>query len=222
MNPLIVALDSHDAEQVLAWAKTFGPHVGMVKIGMEAFYSHGPALVEAVRAHAKVFLDLKLHDIPNTVAHAAKVCSELGVSLLTVHASGGQAMIEAAVEHAPDTQVVAVTVLTSIDAPTLHQVGQGDEIATQVGNLADLAICARAAGIVCAPSDLQVVRKRIGDSPITVVPGIRPVGSAIGDQKRVATPAEALAAGATYLVVGRPITQSPEPMQVISQILKGA
>uniref|UniRef100_UPI00300C2623 orotidine-5'-phosphate decarboxylase n=1 Tax=Stomatohabitans albus TaxID=3110766 RepID=UPI00300C2623 len=140
MNPLIVALDHPDRAQILAWATDFGPHVGMVKIGLEAFCAHGPDLVRSVHDHAQVFLDLKLHDIPNTVAGAARQCNALGVSLLTVHASGGPEMIAAAVEAAPDVRVIAVTVLTSLNAQTLSVVGQGQDVNTQVQRLAKMAI----------------------------------------------------------------------------------
>lgn len=217
MNPLIVALDHPNPQQILDWATDFGPHVGMVKIGLEAYCQAGPDLVRQARPHAEVFLDLKLHDIPNTVAGAAKACDTLGVQLLTVHAAGGPAMIEAAVKAAPATKIIAVTVLTSIDALTLAGVGQGHDIETQVQRLATMAIDAGAAGVVCAAPDLPVVRAAIGAKPITVVPGIRPAGSAVGDQKRVATPEAALADGATYLVVGRPITCDPEPLRVIGR-----
>lgn len=216
-NPLIVALDHPDPQQILQWATDFGPHVGMVKIGLEAFCQAGPGLVREARNHAEIFLDLKLHDIPNTVAGAARACDDLGVNLLTVHAAGGPAMIEAAVTAAPNTKVVAVTVLTSIDALTLGQIGQGDRVEVQVSRLARMAIDAGAAGVVCAAPDLQEVRKTVGSAPITVVPGIRPKGSKIGDQKRVATPQEALSLGATYIVVGRPITCDTAPLQVISR-----
>lgn len=218
MNPLIVALDHPDPAQVLDWASAFGPHVGMVKVGLEAYCAGGPELVRDVRAHGEVFLDLKLHDIPNTVAGAARACNDLGVSLLTVHASGGPAMIEAAVAAAPDTKIIAVTILTSLDAHTLHALGQGEDVHAQVARLAHLAIEAGAAGVVCAAPDLVQVRQRIGFEPITVVPGIRPQGSDLGDQKRVATPGQALNDGATYLVVGRPITCDPEPLKVISRL----
>lgn len=218
-NPLIVALDHSEPQQILQWATDFGPHVGMVKIGLEAFCQAGPELVQSVRKHARIFLDLKLHDIPNTVAGAARACATMGVELLTVHAAGGPAMIEAAVTAAPNIKIIAVTVLTSIDTPTLTQVGQGNNVEEQVSRLAHMAMDAGAAGVVCAAPDLPHVRGVIGPDPITVVPGIRPAGSALGDQKRVATPQEARALGATYLVVGRPITNDPEPLRVISRCI---
>lgn len=216
-NPLIVALDHPDSQQILRWATDFGPLVGMVKIGLEAFCQAGPELVREARTHAEVFLDLKLHDIPNTVAGAARVCDDLGVALLTVHAAGGPAMIEAAVQAAPHSKIIAVTVLTSIDAATLGQIGQGNKVEEQVSRLARMAIDAGAAGVVCAAPDLPQVRATIGPEPITVVPGIRPEGSEIGDQKRVATPQKALSLGATYLVIGRPITRDPDPVRAISR-----
>lgn len=219
-NPLIVALDHPDPQQILQWATDFGPHVGMVKIGLEAFCLAGPEIVREARNHTEVFLDLKLHDIPNTVAGAARACDDLGVELLTVHAAGGPAMIEAAVTAAPNTKIIAVTVLTSIDASTLGQIGQGDRVEEQVSRLARMAIDAGAAGVVCAAPDLPQVRKTIGPDPITVVPGIRPEGSDIGDQKRVATPQIARSLGATYLVVGRPITCDPDPIRVIGRCIE--
>ena len=219
-NPLIVALDHPDPKQIISWATDFGPHVGMVKIGLEAYCQAGPDLVRTVSAHAPVFLDLKLHDIPNTVAGAARACNTLGVQLLTVHAAGGPAMIEAAVAAAPDVKIIAVTVLTSIDTPTLSAIGQDEDVNAQVTRLARMAVDAGAAGVVCAAPDLPTVRAAIGSDPITVVPGIRPAGAEIGDQKRVATPDNALSLGATYLVVGRPITCDPNPVQVIGQLIQ--
>ena len=217
-NPLVVALDTADGRQLAAWAAALGPHVGGLKVGLEAFAAHGPAVVRAAVEHGPVFLDLKLHDIPATVAGAARAVAGLGVSLLTVHASGGAAMVRAAVQAVPDVTVLAVTVLTSLDAAALAAAGQ-PPVAEQVPRLARLAVDAGAGGIVCAPTDVAVVRAAVGAGPLLVVPGIRPAGSAVDDQARVATPAEAVAAGADLLVVGRPITRATDPAAAARALL---
>ncbi|MEO2106872.1 MAG: orotidine-5'-phosphate decarboxylase [Actinomycetota bacterium] len=216
-NPLIAALDSADADQVVAWADQLAPECGHLKVGLQAFTASGPSLVRAVVERGPVFLDLKLHDIPNTVAGAAAAVADLGVAMLTVHAAGGPQMIAAAVKAAPDVAILAVTVLTSLDDDDMVAVGMRP-VDEQVPRLAKLAIDAGAAGIVCAPSEVKAVRAAIGVDPLVVVPGIRPVGAATDDQARVATPAEALAAGASHLVVGRPITRATDPAAAAREI----
>lgn len=217
-NPLIAALDSADADRVVAWADQLAPECGLLKVGLQAFTASGPSLVRAVVERGPVFLDLKLHDIPNTVAGAAGAVADLGVAMLTVHASGGPRMIQAAAKAAPDLAILAVTVLTSLDDDDMTAVGQRP-VDEQVPRLAKLAIDAGAAGIVCAPSEVEAVRGAIGIDPLVVVPGIRPAGSATDDQARVATPAEALAAGASHIVVGRPITRAPDPAEAARDIV---
>lgn len=209
-NPLIVALDTADRERLTTLARAVAPSVGGLKVGLQAYSVLGPDAVTLAAAHAPVFCDLKLHDIPNTVAAAAAVVGDLGVELLTVHAAGGPAMIAAAVKAAPDVAVLAVTVLTSLDDAALAVVGQPPS-AEQVPRLARMAVEAGASGVVCAAAELAAVRAAIGDRPLTVVPGIRPAGGAHDDQARVATPRAALDAGADRLVVGRAITAAPDP-----------
>jgi orotidine-5'-phosphate decarboxylase len=217
-NPVIVALDTPHRERLRSLAETVGPHAGHLKVGLEAYTALGPEAVALARAHAPVFLDLKLHDIPNTVTGAVSAAAGLGVDLLTVHASGGPEMIAAAAKAA-DVRILAVTVLTSLDDEILAQVGQ-QPASEQVARLAALAVDAGAAGIVCAPTDLRRVRDAIGDAPLVVTPGVRPAGAEAGDQRRIATPREALDAGADHLVIGRPITRASDPVAAITDILR--
>jgi orotidine-5'-phosphate decarboxylase len=216
---LIVALDTSDASRLSSLAAAVAPFAGSVKVGLEAYTALGPVAVTTAAESAPVFLDLKLHDIPNTVGGAARAAADLGVAMLTVHASGGAAMIAAAVDAAPDVAVLAVTVLTSLDPQTLESVGQppADQ---QVPRLARIAIAAGARGIVCAPREAALVRDAVGPGPMIIVPGIRPAGADTHDQVRVATPAQALAAGATHLVVGRPITSADDPGAAAAAILR--
>jgi orotidine-5'-phosphate decarboxylase len=209
-NPLIVALDTADFERLSGLAAAVGPHVGLLKVGLEAFAAHGPAAVRAAGQHAPVFLDLKLHDIPTTVAGAAAAAARLGVAMLTVHASGGEAMLRAAVDAAAGLTVLAVTVLTSLSDADLAAVGQ-PPAGEQVPRLAALAVATGAGGLVCAPPDLAGVRAAVGRGATVVTPGVRPAGASADDQARVATPGAALAAGADYVVVGRPVTAAADP-----------
>jgi orotidine-5'-phosphate decarboxylase len=206
-NRLIAALDTADLDQLSRLARALGPHVGLLKVGLEAFVSHGPAAVREAAQHAPVFCDLKLHDIPNTVKGTARAASRLGIAMLTVHASGGAAMVAAAVEAAPDIAILGVTVLTSLDT------------AAEAPRLAALAVHAGARGVVCAAPDIAAVREAVGPGTAIVVPGIRPPGADPGDQARVATPRAAIEAGADYLVVGRPLTASPDPAAAARAIL---
>jgi orotidine-5'-phosphate decarboxylase len=219
MNPLIAALDTADFGRLEELAAALGPHVGHLKVGLEAFTAHGPAVVSAAAWHAPVFLDLKFHDIPHTVAGAAAAAARLGVAMLTVHAAGGPAMISAAAKAAPDVAVLGVTVLTSLDDLVLSALGL-PPVAEQVPRLAVLALEAGARGIVCAPTDIAAVRDAVGPAALLVVPGIRLHGADQGDQARVATPSAAIAAGADYLVVGRAITASPDPAAAAQSILR--
>jgi orotidine-5'-phosphate decarboxylase len=211
MKRLIAAIDTPDAERAAALVRAVAPHCGLVKFGLEFFAAHGPAGLVASQG-APVFLDLKLHDIPNTVAGAVRALLPLNVAMLTVHAAGGAAMIRAAVEAAAKgPKILAVTVLTSLDAHGLSETGVAGGTKQQVLRLARLALEAGADGLVCSAHEVSLLRAAFGPTPVLVVPGIRPAGSAMGDQARVMTPEQAVAAGADYIVVGRPITEAPDP-----------
>lgn len=208
--------------QAKAWASAAGPHCGLVKLGLEFFLAHGTAGYRAI-AGRPVFLDLKLHDIPNTVAGGVRAVLPLAPRLLTLHAAGGAAMIAAARQAAEAAGaarplLLAVTVLTSLDEAALASVGVAGTPAEQVVRLAKLAVAAGADGIVCSPLEVAAVRAALGPGPKLVVPGIRPAGAAIGDQARVMTPAEAVSAGADWIVVGRPITAAADPAAAAAAI----
>jgi orotidine-5'-phosphate decarboxylase len=212
---LCLALDFPTRQEILAAARRFGPQVGWLKIGLEAFVSEGPGLVAEVARSAKVFLDLKFHDIPNTVAGAVAAAERSGASLLNVHASGGREMLLAArralSEGPRRPRLVAVTLLTSIDAKALADLPMAGHPEGIARRLAVLAKDCGLDGVVCSPTDLPAIRAACGPEFLTVVPGIRPAGSEALDQKRIATPRQALAAGADLLVVGRPVTAAPDP-----------
>lgn len=200
-------------------ARRLAGEVGMVKIGLQAYVAHGPDLVRELRAQGhSIFLDLKLHDIPNTVASAMRQIAELGVTFTTVHASGGSEMLRAAVAAASDTRILAVTVLTSIDAAALDAIGHRDDVRSSVLRLASLSTRAGVDGVVASPQEVEEIRRVAGDLEI-VTPGIRPAGADRGDQKRVMTPREAIEAGADWLVIGRPITRADDPVLATRQIL---
>ena len=208
---LIAAIDTPDLARAQALVRELAPHCGMVKLGLEFFLRHGVAGYQAAAQGADVFLDLKLHDIPNTVAGGVRSLLPLAPKLMTIHAGGGAKMIEAAAKAAAEAgaerpKVIAVTVLTSFDAAGLAETGVSGGTAQQVLRLARLALSAGADGLVCSPHEISILRDALGAAPILVVPGIRPAGAALGDQARVMTPQEAVAAGADYIVVGRPIT----------------
>jgi orotidine-5'-phosphate decarboxylase len=199
-------------------------HVGGLKLGLELFVAHGPDGVRKLgRSGMPIFLDLKLHDIPNTVAAAVRQAGDLGAAYLTIHASGGPAMLEAAADAAASLsrppRLLAVTVLTSLDQEDLAEIGIRAEPGQQAMLLASLARRCGIDGIVCSPHEIELVRAELGDEPTLAVPGIRPEGSAEDDQKRVLTPAEAMARGADILVIGRPITQAPDPRAAAEAIL---
>lgn len=214
---LIAALDTADPERAANWARSLSPHVGLVKVGLELFVAHGPGAIGAIaRAGVPVFLDLKLHDIPNTVSGAARAASSLGVAMLTIHAGGGPAMIAAAREAAEASgparpMILAVTVLTSLGAADLAATGVAGGPAQQVLRLGRLAVEAGADGLVCSAHEVAPLRAALGAGVPLIVPGIRPAGAAVGDQKRVMTPREAVAAGADWLVLGRPLTGALDP-----------
>lgn len=213
---LIVALDTPELAHAEALAALAAPAAGLVKLGLELFCAAGPPALARLRAYAPVFLDLKLHDIPNTVAGAVASLAPLGAAMLTLHAGGGPAMITAArkaAERAGEARpiLLAVTVLTSMDAEALGMVGVAGGPAQQVLRLARMAMDAGADGLVCSPREVSLIRDALGEAPLIVVPGIRPAGSAAGDQARIATPQDAVAAGADWIVVGRPISEAADP-----------
>ncbi len=208
---IAVALDVETLDEAERLAAALAGHVGVFKVGLELFAAHGPEAVRRIGAHGPVFLDLKLHDIPTTVERAARRLAELDVAFLTVHASGGPAMVAAAVDGlGGHGQVLAVTVLTSMQPDDLTAVGM-DEAALSTPRLAALAVEAGAPGLVCAAPDLEVVRAVVPTSTTLVTPGIRPAGAGADDQARVTTPGSAVGDGASLLVVGRPITRADDP-----------
>jgi orotidine-5'-phosphate decarboxylase len=218
--PIAVALDAPDLETAARWASLVTPHVSTVKIGLELYLRYGPQAVASVRGASGVdiFLDLKLHDIPATVAGAARAVARLRPALLTVHAAAGPAAIRAAAEAAPDTKVVAVTVLTSLGEADLGVIGLAGPVSEAARRLAAVAVEAGARGLVCSPQEVVALRAEVGEDIDLITPGVRPAGSAIHDQARVATPEEALRAGADLLVIGRPITGAADPGAAASAI----
>jgi orotidine-5'-phosphate decarboxylase len=210
---ICAALDFPTWAAAEPFARAVAPEVGLLKVGLELFAAEGPTAVRAAAALGRpVFLDLKLHDIPNTVEGAARSAAACGASLLTVHASGGAAMVRAAVRGAgPGVRVLAVTVLTSLDDAALASVGLAGPAEAAVVRLARLAVAAGAGGLVCSPHEVAAVRAAVGPGPLLVVPGVRPPGASRDDQARVATPAEAVRAGADVVVVGRPLREGPDP-----------
>lgn len=213
-----MAIDTQDSNAAAATARALSGSVGLIKLGLEFFVANGPQAVRDVAAAAAlpVFLDLKLHDIPNTVAGAVRAACQVAPAMLTLHAAGGPRMLEAARAAAEASGqsrplLLAVTVLTSLDAAQLDATGAGADVAAQVLRLARLAASSGMDGVVCSPNEARLIRDALGDRLALVVPGIRPAGSAVGDQARVATPAQAVAEGADWLVVGRPITGAPDP-----------
>jgi len=199
-------------EEGLRLYQQVAPHVAYAKVGLSLFVEHGPAAVAAfLKLGAKVFLDLKLHDIPVTVAGAARAVARLRPEVLTVHAAGGADVVRAAVEAAPGTMVAAVTVLTSLGDDDLGRIGLSGPVPDAVLRLAALSVEAGAQGLVCSPREVSAVRAEVGDDVTLITPGVRPAGSEADDQARVATPEEALLAGADLLVIGRPITRASDP-----------
>jgi len=225
---IIVALDGEPAD-IFRWSHELAGEARWVKVGMTLFYLSGPAIIEELKSLGyKVFLDLKLHDIPHQVEGAARRLGRLGVDLITVHAAGGRAMMGAALEGArkgaeeagkTPPKVVAVTVLTSMTNQTLHDIGVSDDTNTQVDRLMRLASEACLDGIVCSPHEAAAARSTLGGGAWIVTPGVRPAGADKGDQSRIMTPADALNVGATHLVIGRPITDSPNPKQAYREII---
>ena len=225
-NPVYCALDTTDVDRARALARTLKGSVGGLKIGKEFFTAHGPDGVRRVLpGGVPLFLDLKFHDIPNTVAGAVRAACALNPTMLNVHAAGGTAMMEAARDAAQESAtppwVLAVTVLTSLDAQDLTSIGVTGSPEDQVVRLATLAQRAGLTGVVCAAAEISALRAACGPDFKLVVPGIRPEGSATGDQKRTMTPAEALARGADVLVIGRPITTATDPAAAAQAIARG-
>lgn len=226
-SKIVVALDYADAKSAIALVDRLDPSLCKLKVGKELFTAAGPQLVEQLVARQyDVFLDLKFHDIPNTVAKACQAAANLGVWMVNVHASGGQPMMQAAREgldkafgdQAP--LLIAVTVLTSMDTPTLHSLGIQRTLPEQVLALATLTQQSGLDGVVCSAQEASMLRKELGPDFCLVTPGIRPKDSAKDDQTRIVTPADAIALGASYLVIGRPITQADDPIVALNTIIK--
>ena len=225
MAELIVALDVNSRQEAVEKVKAIGDSVGFYKIGLELFTAEGPDVVKAVKDLGKrIFLDLKFHDIPRTVERAVKSGAKLGVDLMTIHSVGGKAMIKAAADAAAEfgpngPKILAVTVLTSLDQSDLADVGiVGRTSAEQVVAMAKFATENGAHGLVCSPKEVGALSKMLKAGTLFITPGVRPAGAAVGDQKRVATPAEAVRDGATHLVVGRPILAAEDPVAAAKAI----
>lgn len=220
--PVAVAIDAPDVATAEQWAAEVAPHVSVLKLGLEFYLAAGSAGVRRVRLAApqtQLFLDLKLHDIPNTVAAAARAVGDLGPDFLTVHALGGPAMVAAAARALPDTRIAAVTILTSMSATDLADVGIAGAPADAVLRLAELSVTAGARALVCSPQEVSAVRGVVGDEVVLITPGVRPAGADMGDQRRVATPQMALSQGADLLVIGRPITAAPDRAAAAANVL---
>jgi len=223
---LIVALDVSSAAAAQKIVAAVGEAASIYKVGMQLYTAEGPKIVrDLVSSGRKVFLDLKFHDIPNTVASAVREAVGLGVYMLTVHGSGGSKMLQAAAEAAKDATggspiVLAVTVLTSMDQSDMNSVGVQGKVADQVVRLARIATQSGCGGVVASVQEAALLRNELGGDFAIVTPGIRPAGAAVGDQARVATPAEALAAGATHIVVGRPITGVEDPGRAAREVVE--
>lgn len=220
---LISALDLPELSQALAMVDRIGPRVEWYKVGKQLFTHYGPAVLQELKARGKkIFLDMKFHDIPNTVASAIRSGAIVGADIINVHAMGGPAMLEAAAGAMKETgkTVIAVTVLTSMDQEQLSAIGVQATPAEQVLRLATLARDAGLAGVVCSALELPMLRDHFGEDFLTVVPGIRPAGAALGDQRRVMTPRQAREAGADFIVVGRPILAAPDPAEAAERIFR--
>ena len=209
--PIVLAVDTPDLSTAIEWVKATQEHISVFKLGLEFYLTFGADGVKAVMdvTDSDLFLDLKLHDIPHTVSGAAKAVTHLAPKFLTVHASGGQAMVKAAVDAMPNTCITGVTILTSLSEQDVQEVGFSSDALNSAVSLAKVAISAGAAAIVCSPLEIKAVRAAVGKSATIITPGVRPtemVGS--DDQQRTMTPEDAITAGANYVVIGRPITQS--------------
>ena len=223
-SPIIVALDYPELDMATGMLDRLDPDMTRVKVGKEMFTRFGPAMVEACMQRGfEVFLDLKFHDIPNTVAGACRSAADLGVWMMNVHASGGRRMMEAAAEairaSGSSAKLIAVTILTSLSQEEIAEIGYAGTPEDNVSRLARLAKESGLDGIVCSPHEAARIRGELGPDFELVTPGVRPAGSDTGDQRRVMTPRDALDAGATYLVIGRPITGAPDPQKALEEIL---
>lgn len=208
-SPIILAVDTRDIDTARSWIDATREHVGVFKLGLEFFLTFGAEGVNSIKNEfdVDIFLDLKLHDIPNTVSSAATAISAINPRFLTVHASGGHAMIKAAVDAVPHIDITAVTILTSLSEDDLFQIGFAQSAMESVVALADLAVRAGAKAIVSSPLEIEAIRSAVGGGPTIITPGVRPAGSAgSDDQVRTMTPSQAIAAGANFVVIGRPIT----------------
>jgi orotidine-5'-phosphate decarboxylase len=220
-DKMIVALDVPTKKEALALVEQLHKEISFFKIGLQLFTAAGPKVVsEVLETGAKVFLDLKLYDIPNTVAHAVESAANLGVQMLTIHLSGGEAMVKAAVAAgSKEMSILGVTVLTSFDETAIRAIGISSTIEEQVSRLAKIGVAGGIDGLVVSPHEIEVLRPQFGSDIEIVVPGIRPPWSETGDQKRVMTPRQALDAGADYLVIGRPIIAHSDPREAVAKIL---
>ena len=218
---LIVALDVSSAAEAQKLVARIGNSAGIYKVGLQLFTSEGPSIVRnLVSSGRRVFLDLKLHDIPTTVGLAVKSAVELGADMLTVHASGGAAMLRAATEAAAGrVNILAITVLTSLNDEDMQEIGVAGRVSDQVLRMAALAQSTGCQGIVTSPREALMVRKALGEGFAIVTPGIRPAGTETNDQQRIATPAQAIRNGVSHIVVGRPITHAPDPAQAAASII---
>lgn len=229
-NPIICAIDAHDFSRAQALATLLAPHVGAIKLGLEFFVAHGPQGISALSAlGAPVFLDLKFHDIPNTAAAAARAACGLGVWMMTLHASGGARMLRAVREAVDDEcrarkitppLLMGVTVLTSMEAEELAALGVSHALSDHAVRLAQIARDSGMDGVICSAHEIRAIVHACGAEFLTVVPGIRPAHSATQDQRRVMTPKQAIAEGAHYLVIGRPITGSPDPVDAARRMFE--
>jgi orotidine-5'-phosphate decarboxylase len=224
---IIVPLDVSSREQALALVQQLHDLVGLFKVGSQLFTACGPEIVlEIIKIGGKVFLDLKFHDIPNTVTHAAIEAGKLGVSMMTVHASGGRAMLESASKElhkqfgAKKPLLLAITVLTSLDTKSLFEIGVEVPVEEQVQRSAIFAQECGVDGVVCSPREIRLVRQRVDSGFKIVTPGIRMADHSLNDQQRIATPHEAISAGADYIVIGRPITEDPDPRAAAERVLQ--
>lgn len=208
-SPIILALDTKNLDTAKSWIEATNESIGVYKVGLEFYLRFGAQGLKELKSagNFSLFLDLKLHDIPNTVAAAVSSVVDLSPKFLTIHASGGAAMIRAASDVAKEISVTAVTILTSLSDEDLSQIGYAEQTNIVAIKLAKLATANGARSIVCSPFEASEIRKSVGEEIEIITPGVRPVGSELGDQKRVMTPLEALSAGANYIVIGRPITE---------------
>ncbi len=229
-DKIIFALDVADNTSAQEWIKTLSGQVGWIKVGLELFCATGPALVKDITSQdIRCFLDLKFHDIPNTAAGAVRSATALGAEMMTIHISGGRAMMKAAVQAATEEaerlgvrrpNLIGVSVLTSLDENDMRDLNISKAPSEQAAHLAALAAECGLDGMVCSPADLELVRKNVPSDFTIITPGIRPAWSAKGDQARIATPASAIAAGSSMMVIGRPISQADDPVDAVARIIK--